>query len=211
MLLDFPGCTSRALRPLVAPPPSAPRAAGCGFGSRAGRGLLRGRPGGEEKAYAPEHPHGCGQERACQHCAWSSLLCAPGFFEGTQTLDSRLWFLSLRPKPQTRDCCFAVLASCPKFAGLRGSGSCFLGEISIQIDSNSNEFCSPSWMGLSQGHLLTVPTPHLGDFLTLEFRIFYPKINTASSLISPTTIWMTLITIHSNSLCTLLGLSAQDV
>lgn len=76
--------------PAHRPAPSAPRAPGCGFGGRAGRGLFPGHPGGGDEAYALEHPRGCGAGKACQRNAWSSLLYPPGFFEGTQTVDSQL-------------------------------------------------------------------------------------------------------------------------
>ncbi|EDL79702.1 rCG26167 [Rattus norvegicus] len=87
--------------PAHRPAPSAPRALGCIFGGRPGRGLLGGRPSGDERAYAPEHPRGCGQGKACQHCAWSSLLSPSGSFEETQTFDSQL-VISFSA-PQTTD------------------------------------------------------------------------------------------------------------
>lgn len=126
----------------------------------------------------------------------------------TQILSSHIAtpFSAPRPKPETAEQTvlqFRLLPSCPKLAGLEDPFPAVRGDLYSKRFKFKRILFQPSLKGpFPGGFLLTVPTPTLGVFLILGFRIFCPRMNTASSLINTATIWMTLITINLNLLCT---------
>lgn len=126
----------------------------------------------------------------------------------SQILSSRIAisFSEPSPKPETAERAvlqFRLLPSCTKLAGLEDPFPAVRRDLYSKRFKFKRIIFQSSLKGPFPGALINCPHPHLGDFLILDFRIFYPKVNTASSLINPTTIWMTLITIRLNSLCTL--------
>lgn len=115
-------------------------------------------------------------------------------------------FSAPSPKPETAERAvlqFRLLPSCTKLAGLEDPFPVVRGDLYSKRFKFKRIIFQSSLKRPFPGAPINCPHPHLRDFLILDFRIFYPKVNTASSLIDPTTIWMTLITIYLNSLCTL--------
>lgn len=144
MLLDFPGCTSCALRPLIAPPPRRPAPWAADSGAGPDEGCSLDTLAEEERPTRSSTRVGAEPARlanAMRGVRYSSL---PGSLRELSRLPACGFFLGA---PNHRQRAAALQCSLPaqSLLGLKDlvPSSCFLGEISIQIDSNSNEFSSP--------------------------------------------------------------------